>query len=224
MDQTGRFTNGVYTVSEICRILQPEMTARKVHYWLDTGLLSPPVIRGRQGIPTILDFQQLLEIRTVQFLRDELDFSLRKIRRAFGFILENLFADSWVGLKFFRLGDELGVMTNEGESMIVPGGQGILPFILPTLNQHVNETRRSWDARIFDIPNCKTLVTNARVQAGSPIVRGTRLETAFIGSFVGDEVTISDTVKELTRMYPQLPRRAVKEALRFEGVDIVAAS
>lgn len=224
MEQTGRFTNGVYTVSEICRILQPEMTPRKVHYWLDTGLLSPPVLHGQPGIPTILDFQQLLEIRTVQFLRDELDFSLRKIRKAFEFILEHLFADSWVVMKFFRSGQELGVMVENGDSMIVPGGQRILPSFLPILNTHVDETRQSWEAKIFQIPNSRTLVTNARVQAGAPIVRGTRLETAFLASFAGPTEITSDEIHELNRMYPQLSRQAVLEALRFEGVHLSLAS
>ena len=63
---------GVFTVSEVCRVLQPTMTPRKVHYWLDTGLLSEPVRWGGRGFPTLLNFRQLLQIRTVQRLRDEL--------------------------------------------------------------------------------------------------------------------------------------------------------
>ena len=43
--------DGVYTVSEICRILQPTMTPRKAHYWLDTGLLTDPVRRDREVTP-----------------------------------------------------------------------------------------------------------------------------------------------------------------------------
>lgn len=65
---------GVYAVSRVCRILGPTMTPRKVHYWLDTGLLSPPIRHGRPGLPTLLSFRQLLEIRTVQGLRDDFGF------------------------------------------------------------------------------------------------------------------------------------------------------
>ena len=55
---------GAYTVSEVCRILQPSMTPRKVHYWLNTGVLSDPIVDGRRGEPTLLTFQQLLETLT----------------------------------------------------------------------------------------------------------------------------------------------------------------
>jgi hypothetical protein len=62
---------GVYSVSEVCHVLGTSMTARKVHYWLNTGLISGrPISRGRRGVPTILTLRQLLEVRTVQHLRD----------------------------------------------------------------------------------------------------------------------------------------------------------
>src|SRR3954452_22571838 len=83
---------GVYSVSEVCRILQPTMTPRKVHYWLSTGLISGgPFERGGRGRPTLLAFRQLLEIRTVQHLRDELKVPLPTVRFAFAWILEHIF-------------------------------------------------------------------------------------------------------------------------------------
>lgn len=59
------------------------MTPRRVHYWLDTGLIvGEPIDRGAKGTPTLLTFRQLLEIRTVQHLRDELRIPLPKVREA----------------------------------------------------------------------------------------------------------------------------------------------
>jgi hypothetical protein len=95
--------HGVYTVSEVCRILQPTMTPRKVHYWLDTGLLSePPAAHRGAGRPTLLSFRQLLEVRTVQRMRDDLGVSLPIVREAFSWVLRMLFADSPVDVKFER--------------------------------------------------------------------------------------------------------------------------
>jgi len=58
------------------------MTPRKVHYWLKKDIIGEPVQSGRPGKPTLLSFEQLLKIRTVQHLRDNLSFSLQKITPA----------------------------------------------------------------------------------------------------------------------------------------------
>ena len=44
--------DGIYTVSEVSRILRPTMTPRKVRYWLRKGILGPPVRPTRSGRPT----------------------------------------------------------------------------------------------------------------------------------------------------------------------------
>src|SRR4051794_20445643 len=93
---------GVYTVSQVCRILRPSMTARKVHYWLDTGLLSEPWVHGGTGRPTLLTFRQLLQIRTVQRLRDDLRVSLPEVRESFAWILEHHYADDPSQVQFVR--------------------------------------------------------------------------------------------------------------------------
>ena len=86
---------GVYTVAEISRIFQPTMTPRKVHYWLKKGIIGEPVCPGAPGRPTLLSFEQLLMVRTVQHLRDKLNFSLQKITPAIqklsSFVFQRLF-------------------------------------------------------------------------------------------------------------------------------------
>src|SRR4051794_10722642 len=86
---------GAYTVSTACRILAPTMTARKVHYWIDTGLLSPPLVAGRRGVPTLITFRQLLELRAVQRMRDTLGFRLEEVRDAIDYTLRRLLAEDW---------------------------------------------------------------------------------------------------------------------------------
>jgi uncharacterized protein (DUF433 family) len=219
----GAFTDGAYTVSEVCRILQPSMTSRKVHYWLDTGLLTPSVVHGRRGTPTLLNFRQLLEIRTVQYLRDNLEFSLRRVRSAFEFILDGLFAPSFSELRFTKGPDgELVAVLENGDALVVPGGQGVLPFTLPQMNAHARGTRQSWEAKAFDIPERPHLVSNARIQAGSPTIKGTRIETAFVASFSDNHHFTTETIDLVASSYPALERQAITEAMLFEGLLLVS--
>ncbi|MEJ7820423.1 MAG: hypothetical protein WKF44_08985, partial [Rubrobacteraceae bacterium] len=65
---------GIYTVPEMARILQPTMTEDKLRYWLNEDLLGDPIRRGFRGRPHLLSFRQLLQARTIQHLRDALEF------------------------------------------------------------------------------------------------------------------------------------------------------
>jgi hypothetical protein len=87
---------GIYTVSEAVRILRPSLTRRKVHYWLDEEILAEPIRWGRKGVPTLLSYDQVLRIRILQRLRDDLGFTLRKSREALEWITKHVTADQWV--------------------------------------------------------------------------------------------------------------------------------
>jgi uncharacterized protein (DUF433 family) len=192
-----------------------------VHYWLDTELLSSPLVHGKRGTPTLLNFRQLLEIRTVLYLRDHLDFSLVRVRKAFQFILEALFQETWVNLTFTKgVNGELIVQIADGTAMSVPGGQGVMPEILPELNAHTEATRAAWETRV--LPISEHLVSNARIQAGSPTVKGTRIETANIAAFSPIQGYPAEVIDLVSATYPQLPRAAITEAMAFEGLVAVA--
>jgi uncharacterized protein (DUF433 family)/DNA-binding transcriptional MerR regulator len=214
--------SGVFTVSEVCRVLQPTMTPRKVHYWLDTGLLSAPVRWGSRGHPTLLSYRQLLEIRTVQHLRDELEFSLPKVREALEWILDHLFAEVWTDLHFAKGVDGSLVAQSGDEQMVVPGGQGVLEGTLPELNDRVAETRRAWEEQAFVVPDHKYVVSNARVLAGAPTIRGTRIDTAVIAGFSEADTYTQETLQEIGSIYPWLEREAIVDALEFEGISPAA--
>ncbi len=211
---------GVFTVSEVCRILQPTMTPRRVHYWLDTGLLSEPVRWGGRGYPTLLNFQQLLQIRSVQRLRDELDFSLPRVRRAFEWILRHLFGTAGAGVRFERVGDQLIAVTSDGDRMTVPGGQGVLN--LTDLTVDLLQTREAWSARMFEIPGKPKIVSNPRIHGGSPTVRGTRIETSVLASFAEGSEYSDEVVDQVAGLYPRLSHGAIIQALEFEGLRPVA--
>jgi uncharacterized protein (DUF433 family) len=214
---------GVYTVAEVSRILHPTMTPRKVHYWLRKGIIGEPVRPGRPGKPTLLSFEQLLMVRTVQHLRDNLNFSLQKItpaiRKLSSFVFEHLFDEEWYQLRFFRTAESsIGVVDSMDRSIEVDTGQFVMLEVLPELEAFLSKTREDWERREVDIGEFSHLVYNAGVVGGSPTIRGTRIETAFVGYLAQDL-----SFKELRSLYPYVEEDALLEAMRFEDVDSLAA-
>lgn len=215
--------SGTYSVSEVCRILQPGMTPRRVHYWLNTGILfEDPVRRGARGYPTLLSYRQLLEIRTVQHLKDELGFPLPRVRIAFEWLLTQLFADDWTQLQFTRGVDKALVAQAGDEQITIPNGQRVLDGTLPELNRHIRETRQAWEDLSFSIPGRRFLVANARILGGATTVRETRIDTALLASFADGPSFTESEVDQIHALYPRVARDAVREALEFEGLQLAA--
>ncbi len=215
---------GVYTITEVCRILHPSMTRGKVHYWLNTGLLSePPVAHAGKGVPVLLTFRQLLEIRTVQYLRDELRVSLPKVREAFAWVLRTLFAEAPTDVRFERgPGRNLIATRADGESVVVATNQGAFPMVVDSINTTMAETRLAWEQQAFPIPGHPQVVANTRILAGAPTVQGTRVDTAVVAAFASPDGFDDRVVAEIMLAYPRLTREAVLDALSFEGVQRVA--
>jgi len=214
---------GIYTVAEISRILQPTMTPRKVHYWLKKDIIGEPVQSGRLGKPTLLSFEQLLKIRTVQHLRDNLSFSLQKITPAIQtlstFVFQRLFDEEWYHLRFIRTPEgRIGVIDSMERSIEIDTGQFVMPEVLPELEAFLRRTREDWERREIRIEAFPRLVSNAGVVGGSPTIQGTRIETAFVG-YLAENLSS----EELQELYPYVEKEALLEAIRFEGVDRLVA-
>ena len=214
---------GVYTVPEVARILQPTMTQDKVRYWLDEGLLGDPVRRGSRGTPHLLSFRQLLQVRTIQHLRDALGIPLQKVRAVIEEISE---------LVFPRLFDETGkpeprfIRTPQGEIGVFDGAQTyelasqqlmISEAVIPELNNILHETKRDWERGEVPIKAFPRLVSNPGVVAGSPTIRGTRIETSLI-AYLADSLG----VEKVLELYSHLDREAVLQAAKFEGKPLAA--
>jgi uncharacterized protein (DUF433 family) len=210
-------------VAEVSRILHPTMTPRKVHYWLRKGIIGKPVRPGSPGRPTLLSFEQLLMIRTVQHLRDNLDCSLQRItpaiRKLSYFVFQRLFNEEWYQLRFFRTAeDSIGVVDGMDRSIEVDTGQFVMPEVLPELEAFLSKTREDWERREVDIKDYPHLVSNAGVIGGSPTIRGTRIETAFVAYLAQDL-----SFEELRNLYPYVEKEALLEAMHFEDVDSLVA-
>lgn len=212
---------GVYTVADVSHVLQPTMTPRKVHYWLKKGILGDPIRPTRTGRPTLLTFEQLLKVRTVQHLRDDLHFSLQKVTASVeelsGWIFQRLFSQKWYELHFYRSPRGAIAVTDGRHDLEVGTGQFLMPDLLPELDAFLRRTRDDWERRAVDIEGYPRLVSNARVLGGAPVIEGTRVETAFI-AHIAREIE----PKEILRLYPYVDEAGVYQALEFEGGPLVA--
>jgi len=141
---------GVYTVPEIARILQPSMSEGKLRYWLNEGLIGEPIRRGFRGRPHLLSFRQLLQARTVQHLRDALKFPLQKVRPVIGEISDLVFPplfDETDGSepRFIRTPEgEIGVFDGLRTYELTSGQSLISEAVIPELNTILHETKRDW--------------------------------------------------------------------------------
>lgn len=214
---------GVYTVPEVVRILQPTMTQYKVRRWLHKGLLGAPIRWGSTGRPHLLSFEQLLKVRTIQALREG-GLPLQRITPAIRILssrlFERLFSEEWHELTLFSTdAGRLGVMDDRGEVAVeVETGQRIMPETLSELSGYLRKTRDDWERREIEIRDFPRLVSNAGIVAGSPTIKGTRIETSVVAYFAQ---TLS--VEKTLEFYPHLDRDAVLQAMSFEGAKPLAA-
>ena len=224
MQRRGRLIalgEGVYTVSEVSRILRPTMTPRKVHYWLKKGILGPPIRQTRTGKPTLLTFEQLLKVRTVQHLRDDLHFSLQRVTASIeelsDWVFQRLFARQWYELHFYRSPRGAIAVTDGEHDLEVGTGQFLMPELLPELDAFLRKTREDWVRRAVDIEGYPRLVSNARILGGAPVIKGTRVETAFV-SHLAEHLPPQD----ILRLYPYVGHDELYQALEFEGAQLAA--
>jgi uncharacterized protein (DUF433 family)/DNA-binding transcriptional MerR regulator len=212
---------GVYSVAEVSHILQPTMTARKVHYWLKKGILGLPIRQTRTGKPTLLTFEQLLKVRTVQHLRDDLHFSLQRVTATVeelsSWVFQRIFAQQWYELRFYRSPTGTIAVTDGTQDLEVGTGQLLMPEMLWELDAFLQKTREDWQRRTVDIEGYSRLVSNAHVLGGAPVVKGTRVETAFI-SHIASEIA----PKEILNLYPYVDEEGLYQALRFEHSPLAA--
>ena len=95
------------------------------------------------------------------------------------------------------------------------GGQGILSPALPeALTHHIERARFDWERKAMEIAGYPHLVSSARILGGSPIIRGTRIETAFVAHLASDL-----PLDELSTLFPAVDVEALREAVRFEGFN-----
>ncbi len=190
------------------------MTPRKVHYWLHTGLLGEPIRREVRGQPTLLSFDQLMKIAVLQRLRDDLSFSLQRVRAALAWLLDELVEEDWGDLHFYRTGTgDIGVRDRVGTTFAI-GGQFVFAETIPrSLTQYVLSIREQWESGVVAIRGFDLIVSDVDIMAGAPVIAGTRIETRFIA-----HIARETDLEELELLFEHVPRDALEQALAFEGI------
>jgi uncharacterized protein (DUF433 family) len=167
-----------------------------------------------------LSFQQLLRVRTIQELRERLKFPLQKVTPVIEELANVAFLDKeWHNLRFFPTPKhEIGVSDGDNYYEVKTHQLMIPEAVYLELENVVRETRRDWARGEVDIARYPRLVSNPRVVAGSPTIKGTRVETSFVAYLVQ-----SLGVERVLELYPHLDRDAVLQAAKFEGAEPLAA-
>jgi uncharacterized protein (DUF433 family) len=135
-------------------------------------------------------------------------------------LFERLFSEEWHELTLFSTGEgRLGVVDDRGQVAVeVETGQHIMPETLSELNVYLRKTREEWDRREVEIEDFPRLVSNPGIVAGSPTIKGTRIETSVVAYFAE-----ALGVEKALELYPHVDRDAVLQAMSFEGAKPLAA-
>jgi len=159
-------------------------------------------------------------VRTIQDLREKLEFPLQKVTP----VIEELsalvfFNEDWHNLRFFPTPKgEIGVHDGDLTYEVVTHQLMIPEAVLPELENIVREARKDWVRGEVGIQDYPRLVSNPRIVAGSPTIKGTRVETSFI-AYLAESLG----VERVLELYSHLDREAVLQAAKFEGAEPLAA-
>lgn len=191
------------------------MTPRKIHYWLDEGILDEPIRWGSRGVPTLLSFHQVLRIRVLQRLRDDLGVTLQRSRGALQWLVEHVLTQDWQALRLFAAPDGHIGITDGAEAFTLPSGQSMFSPVL--LQEFLEQSHEAWVAKRLRIAGFPSLISDPGVLGGVPIIEGTRIETAFVAHLARES-----TLDDLHRLYPHVAVDALTQAAEFEGVELAA--
>jgi uncharacterized protein (DUF433 family) len=133
-------------------------------------------------------------------------------------LLEYLTAVDWHELFFVRSGaGACAVLLPQGDFLALPRGQGVMEEVLGDLSQFLADVRMQWTARQLEIADFPQLVSDAAILGGSPIIRGTRIETAFVAN-----LSLELSAGEIRALFPYVSDGAIDEAALFEGIQLAA--
>jgi len=203
----GSADSRLYRVGALRSILVSRLTGltlRQLGYWHRTGLIGAHVESGARGYPRLYSWLDYMKLREAAKLYAN-GVPTLAIRRAVEYLEAEV--PNWHLAPLEVEGRDVIARLREPEIDIVASrqGQSRLPLLESLKELHeegpLGELRRFND--VVDM--------HPRIRGGSPIVRDTRIETAFLKS-LND---IGQTEDEIAAVY-WLPVRQVQRALEFE--------
>jgi uncharacterized protein (DUF433 family) len=150
------------------------VTLRQLGYWHSTGLIRAHAMPGYRGNPRLYSWIDYIKIRAAKKLQTQA-LSTRRIRSAIAY-LDLLPLHAFRSRVLVELPDLLFVAED--------GRQLVLPLVKDVLDQLMKEGPLG-ELREFS----DQVDMDPGIMSGNPVIKGTRLETAFIAGLVQRSVT-----------------------------------
>ena len=203
--------------AHICRV-----SVQRLSYWIRSGLIHPHIHASPPGMPPILSYNDLLAINAIRRFRDQ-GLPLQRIRVAVKYISKELEqGERWHELKLVTDGKKLVVLVPTSQNILESKekelvdaaryGQELFEVAFADL---VNDLYA--DRELIESPRLKQFIDiNPRVQAGAPIIRGTRITTSVIATLAKRGAAS----EEIASFYDGVSQDAITAALQYEKVVV----
>ena len=203
---------GLYTVRRAAHICH--VSVQRLSYWVRTGLIQPHIHASPPGMPPILSYNDLLAVNAIKRFRNQ-GLPLQKIRLAVKYVSRELEkGEKWYELKLVTDGDKLitSLPISQDVSELVDTaryGQKLFEVIFTDLVDDLYAGRE-----LVELPRFKQFIDiNPRVQAGTPIIRNTRIPTSVIAGWAQRGLPS----EEIASFYDGVSQDAIDAALQYEG-------
>lgn len=216
---------GIYTSRQVASL--SAVPIRSLGYWRTTELIVPRIERGAPGHPALYTYIDLCELRVVTQLK-RAGLGLQRIRRALNYLKSQLrTGESWYSSYKLRTdGDSVFALVASSDALtdIVQIRGRLAPdhgafvaaeqkVVVATVGDIVQQFETEPDlAYLREFVNYVDIRPD--VLAGAPVVKRTRLGTAFVASLV----TAGWTERMILDAYPTLTPTGVEKARKFEEV------
>jgi uncharacterized protein (DUF433 family) len=157
------------------------VTLRQLGYWHSTGLIKAHAMPGYRGNPRLYSWIDYIKIRAAKKLQTQ-GLSTRRIRSAIAYLDEKV-AD-WYLLPLHAFHSRVLVELPDLMFVAEDGRQLVLPLVKDVLYQLMKEGPLG-ELREFS----DHVDMDPGIMSGNPVIKGTRLETAFIAGLVQRSVT-----------------------------------
>lgn len=202
---------GLYTLrraAHICRV-----SVQRLSYWIRTGLISPDIHASPPGMPPILSYNNLLAINAVRRFRDQ-GLQLQKIRIAIRYISKELEeGERWYDRKLVTDGDKLvtAIPVSQDIRELVDAARYGQKFFEVAFADLVSDLYV--DRELVEVPRFRQFIDiNPRVQAGTPVIRNTRIPTSVVAGWAKRGLA----TEEIASFYDGVSEDAVDVALEYE--------
>lgn len=202
---------GLYTLrraAHICRV-----SVQRLSYWIRTGLILPDIHASPPSMPPILSYNNLLAINAVRRFRDQ-GLQLQKIRIAIRYISKELEeGERWYYRKLVTDGDKLvtAIPVSQDIRELVDAARYGQKFFEVVFADLVSDLYV--DRELVEVPRFRQFIDiNPRVQAGTPVIRDTRIPTSVVAGWAKRGLV----TEEIASFYDGVSEDAVDAALEYE--------